>query len=112
LDGHVPRQVQGVPLERPGVVLFGVCEPQLDLADVLAFETEEPRHLELEEHRLGPDGHGAEGPVDAPLGPDLGAAAVGAPQAVPGFLDANDHPPRLEPLAAIAIADQTEAVIQ
>jgi hypothetical protein len=65
LDGHVPRQIEGVALEGAGVVLIGFGEAQLDLAHAAAGEAQDARHLELEQHGLGADRHGAEGALGA-----------------------------------------------
>jgi hypothetical protein len=76
LDGHVPGQLQGVAFKRPRVPFLGIGEGELDLQHPAASEAVHPRHLELEQHRLAADRHGAEGPLDTALCPDVGAAAV------------------------------------
>ena len=111
-DGHVARQLQDVALEGAGVVLFGVGEADLGLADRAAVQAAQPGHGEAQQHGLAADGRQAEGAVHAAVGPDVGRAALGAAPALAGLFDVEDHLTLAELLANIAVADEAEAVIQ
>lgn len=95
-----------------GVVLLGVGEAELDLAGLAAAGTPDARHLEVDGDGLGADGHGAEGALDAPLGPDVLGAAGRAAEPLAGLFDAEAHAASYEVLADVAVASQTEAVVE
>ncbi len=112
LDGHVTRQIEGITLEGPRVTLARVGEAQLDLADVAAGEAPDPRHLEFDLHGLGADGHGAKRPGNAPLGPHVIGTTGRAAELVAGLTDAEGDPPPLERRTDVAVAAQSEGVVQ
>ena len=55
LDGHVPRQLQGVALEGAGVVLLGIGKADLDLPAGRS-RSSGPGHLEVQQAGLPPMG--------------------------------------------------------
>jgi hypothetical protein len=111
LDGHVPAQFQGVALEGASVAAAGFGEGHLDLADVAAGEAQHARHREAQEGGPLADGQGAEGAFLAALGPDVGRAADGTAEALAGLLDGEGHAALLEMATEVAVALQTEGVV-
>lgn len=112
LDGHEMRQFQSIALEGASVMLLGVGESELDLANLAARKAQHARHFELDERRLLADRQRPEGAFDAALGPDVLGAAMRAAQSLAWLFDAKRGDARLDNLADVAVADDAEAVLQ
>jgi hypothetical protein len=112
LDGHEPRQFEGIAFEGAGVMLLGIGETDLDLADLAAGQAQHAWHLELDEGRLLADRQRPESAFDAALGPDILGAAMGTAKAFAGLFNAKRRDARIDKLADVAVADNAEAMIQ
>src|SRR5262249_32098156 len=112
LDGHVPRQLQGVALEGAGVALLGLGEGDLHLANLPAGKAIDPGHWEVDQNGFATNRDGAEGAVHASLGPDFLGTALGATPAFAGLFDVEGHGALLELLANRTVADEAKGVIQ
>jgi hypothetical protein len=112
LDGHVPRQFQGVALEGPGIAFLGVGESDFHLANAVTDGAPDPGDIQGHEGRLGANRHGAEGALFVSADPDILAVALRAAQAVTRLFDAEGHVALVEVLAAIVVANDAEGVVQ
>ena len=112
LDGHVPRQVQGIALEGAGVALLGVGEAELDLTHVAAGEAEDARHLESMKAGLPPMGTVRKVRSTPPWAQTLSVPQCGAAEAFAGLSMRKVTRPSCEVLADMVVADEAEGVIQ
>ena len=112
LDGHVPRQLQGIALERPRVPLHGIGEPDFHLPGQTALSAINPRHIEANHDGLTADRHGPKLAFDVAMHPELIALASGTAKPFPRLLDAQDDSPAVELRVNVPVAADAKGVIE
>ena len=111
-DGHAPRQLQGVPLEGPGIGAPGIGKGDLDLTDHVASRAFDTGYGQCHDGRLASDGDGPEAAFDMPARPDVRRPTGRAAAGLRLLMDGEDHLAALRVGAGVSVAADAEGVIQ
>src|SRR5659263_231533 len=112
LNGHMFRQIQGIPFKSVTVRKPGIGKTELLLADLTATPTFKPLNLIIEKHPLRTDGNYPKSPGKPSPKDNVPAPADRTTNLSPFALDGKDDRPSCISGADIFIANQTKTVIQ
>ena len=112
LDGHVPRQFQGIALEGMGVAPPRFGEADLHLTYELAIVTLHTRNLHEDMGLLAADGKAVEQTMFPAVGRDVLRPTGGTAECVTILRDRDHHFPLEEVGAHITVATNAKRMIQ
>ena len=112
LDGHVPRQLQGVTLKGFGIADTGIGEADLDLPDGTTAETLHSGDRQDQPDPLAADRHGAETAKVLPSSNHVVRVANRAPIGFSGLFHHERHPTSGILCSHVAVASHPESTVK